>query len=196
MRLRELCEGRMLPPVDIGKEHYSALFDLCVSAVAEVTGVTSEEIMGRRRPRAVADARMMVYKMARHEIGVGTNAIGKCDDNKCPSLLWIGKKFGRDHGSVLHGVSAMSSHLSIDKKLYALYVEALEVYEISRAKYLSIEVRNVTDLQVHALQETIETIKESIRTHENALADTEKSLEEAKGGSNENMVQEQCASNG
>ena len=151
MELKKLCEGRMLPPIDIGKEHYDGLFDLIVESVEKATSVPAKEILGRRRPRDVADARMMVYKMARHEIGTGSDAVGPSGSDKCPSLKWIGGKFGRDHGAILHGIGAMSLHLTVDKKLFKTYAEALSYYEIRRAEYLSIKVKNITSLQIHAL---------------------------------------------
>ena len=194
MELKELCMGRMLPPVDIEKKHYDGLFNLCVEAVSEATGVPVLEIMGRRRPADIAEARMMVYKMSRHEIGTGDNAVDRGD--RCPSLQWIGDKFGRDHGSVLHGVNVCCNHLSVDKKFYAVYIKALNIYEINRGMYLSREVKKITNLQIHALQSSIDTIKNSIKEHEDALAKTELMLEESKGGLDENMVQEQCSSNG
>tara|TARA_Y100000310_G_scaffold284099_1_gene306659 strand:- start:8568 stop:9203 length:636 start_codon:yes stop_codon:yes gene_type:complete len=197
-KLKELCEGKMLPPIDIGKEHYEALFDLCISAVSEATGVSPEMILGRRRMRAVADARMMAYKMVRHEIGVGECGYDAVlyHDHKCPGYHWIADRFKNTHGAVIHGVKRVSLHLVVDRKLFNLYTKALSLYEIYRAEYMSTEVKSVTNLQIHALQASVETIKKSIKTYEDALAETERSLEEAKGGENENMVQEQCTSNG
>jgi len=195
MELKKLCEGRMLPPIDIGREHYEGLFRVCLKCVSEATAVPSEDILGRRRPKDVSDARMMVYKMCRHEIGTGHHA-SKNSGEDCPSLKWIGDKFGRDHGAVLHGVRAVSDHMTVDKKLYAKYIKALSLFEIERGLYLSSEVKHVTNLQIHALQNSVDTIKKSIEEHEEALRKTEEMLEESKGGIDEDMVQEQCSSDG
>ena len=196
MELRDICRGRMLPPIDVGPEQYEPLAGLCVSAVTNVTGVTSEEIFGRGRPQRVVDARQMAYKTVRHEIGVGVSAVKYGSDDKCPSLEWIASLFGRTHGAVSHGLTQISGILATEKKVYDVYVRVLSCYEVSRASYLSLNMDKISDLQIQAMKRNVESIQESISQHEEALSKAERELNAAIGGRNENMVQEQCPSNG
>jgi chromosomal replication initiation ATPase DnaA len=77
-------------------------FDEIIGLVESVTGITREEILGRKRPDDIAQARMLTYWLMR-EMG--------------HSLSSIGKMTNRDHGSVLNGCRRIKDWASVDNRL-------------------------------------------------------------------------------
>lgn len=85
----------ILTPADIARcEAIRAPHDAIAAIVAEVsaaTGISANEIMGRKKWGQISAARQMVYYIALR------NGL---------SLPAIGRVFGRDHTTVLHGINA------------------------------------------------------------------------------------------
>ena len=85
----------------------SAALAQCLIDVEDVTGVTSREILTRKRGyESTCLARFFVYAMMReHDHGF--------------SLKQIGDVMGRDHGAVISGLKTLRDRLSWEKKLKA-----------------------------------------------------------------------------
>ncbi len=85
----------MLTPADLARcDAIRAPHDAIAAIVAEVseaTGISATDIMGTRKWAQISAARQMVYYIA-HRNGM--------------SLPEIGRAFGRDHTTVLHGINA------------------------------------------------------------------------------------------
>lgn len=80
-----------------------------VELVASRTGVSRAQIMGRKRPQAVADARHIVCHLARELTEL--------------TLEDIGEVFNRDHGTVLHSVQVVANRCDTDAAFAALVRE-------------------------------------------------------------------------
>ena len=114
-----------MPPVLIEDKHKKDLLMIALDAVEEVTKVEKKELLGRRRIHGIVVPRFMVYKLIREECGHVT-------------LSWVGDKMGgRDHGSIIHGVSSLNNLLATDKTVQREYVRVLEMFEANRAQLLS-----------------------------------------------------------
>jgi len=81
--------------------------DLILSTVAEITGISINEIVGDKRSRSIVDARHLVMYLAREL----TDA----------SLPKIGERIGgRDHTTVLHAVDKITKLMKVDEDIYTL----------------------------------------------------------------------------
>lgn len=86
----------------------SPRIEVVIRAACEVMGISRDDILGRERKRQVAWRRQVVmlvcYDIADHA-----------------SLPQIGRAFGRDHTTILHGVNASAERLLRYPELRALY---------------------------------------------------------------------------
>jgi chromosomal replication initiator protein len=79
--------------------------DMIVSAVADFTGISSTEIIGDKRSRAVVEARHLTMYLARELTDL--------------SLPKIGERIGgRDHTTVLHAVEKITKLIQQDRSIY------------------------------------------------------------------------------
>jgi chromosomal replication initiator protein len=79
--------------------------DVILSAVAESTGVSVNEIIGDKRSRPVVDSRHLAMYLARELTDL--------------SLPKIGERFGnRDHTTVLHAVDKITKLMQQDREMY------------------------------------------------------------------------------
>ena len=88
-----------------------ATWELIIMVTSEQFGVTPVELMGRRRPQEVADARQTAMAQTRKRIRMSTPRIGQM--------------FDRDHGTILHAIAAVQSKRETDPRFRAK-VEAVE----------------------------------------------------------------------
>lgn len=68
-----------------------------VRVVSDHCGVSVNAIMGERRPERIARARMLAYYVQREKTGAPYQELGK----------W----WGKDHGTIMHGCQAMRNRL-------------------------------------------------------------------------------------
>lgn len=122
----------VLPVVRTTRREAIGLMDVALRAVCEVTGFTMASMKRKCRERKLADARFMLYKLLRHEVG----ATGKSDSSNLPYAL-IAEFMGRDHGAIIHGVNVINELLSYSKPLRQEYQSILKVYEDKRADFLT-----------------------------------------------------------
>jgi chromosomal replication initiator protein len=80
------------------------------AAVAEVSGLSVRQINGRRRDAKTYRARMVVYDLAREEMGA--------------KLTCIGRATGRDHTSVLHGINRCAELRVTDPEFERMHRDA------------------------------------------------------------------------
>lgn len=86
-------------------------FDMIVEAVAERLQLNSDVIFSRSRVRDVAEARMMIMYLAQKLLGLSTASIGR--------------KLGRQHTTVIHGIQTVEERLKKDNEFTSL-AEAIE----------------------------------------------------------------------
>lgn len=84
----------------------NAVLNPLLEDIETLTGVTRQQVLGKRRYEHVALARFMVYLALReHEFGY--------------SFACIGRTMNRDHGAVMHGIATLKRRASVDKRLRA-----------------------------------------------------------------------------
>lgn len=76
-----------------------------VSAVAAVTGITRDQMLGRRRAAPIVRARQMAMHLAMQHSG--------------QSSLVIARMLGRDHSTVLHGRDVIAARAAREPALAA-----------------------------------------------------------------------------
>lgn len=76
-------------------------FDMIVEAVAEKFRLPSDVIFSKSRVKDVADARMTIMFLAQRILGLSTGSIGR--------------KLGRKHSTVIHGLKTVSTRILEDK---------------------------------------------------------------------------------
>jgi len=109
--------------------------DRAVAAAAFETGIQPCQIVGRTRVESVAQARFIVY-----DICFKTNVFSQSQLGRC---------FGRDHGTIYHGVRVVKQRL--DEKENA-FKKFRELYARIKRKYKEYEnnpERMVQELSVH-----------------------------------------------
>ena len=187
--LTRVYRGSMLPSIHVVPEQFDELFDIALACVADVTGASEEELMGRSRVQPCCTYRFMLYKLMRHEVG---------DAHTGPSLSWIGNKMGRDHGTIIHGIDQIETYLESDRRVEPIYMRVLTRFEIARAEYVSMVLDEASSEQITGLKEAAATIAKAIKKHEDHLASVMEQLARAKlkEDDNENMVQDKCPSDG
>ena len=115
----ELVEQLEAPraPAEKILQFNDASFDRVVRTVARVTGVTEDDIKGHRRKAPIAAARQVAYWLMRHrtEQFKGTQ----------PGWSDIGRKFQRDHGTVMHGVRQVNNQCQVDARFRAKVNQAI-----------------------------------------------------------------------
>jgi len=183
--------GRSLPPIDVGRDKFDELFSIATECVVGVTGTPRATLLGQCRKQPYCTHRFMLYKLARHEIGVS-------EAGSRPTLTWIGIKMGKDHGAVLHGIRALEGILSIDRSVADTYLKVLVRYEIERAKLLCDSIGDASTAEVLMLKDAANTIHKAIADNEVRFAEVMEELAkiELKGGSDESLVQDECPPNG
>jgi chromosomal replication initiation ATPase DnaA len=87
-----------------GQRISAALLNGIVSELAELRGVSAEDILGQRRHRHVAHVRQEVMYRLRSRVGT--------DGRPLHSYPEIGRALARDHTSCLHGVRAHKARIS------------------------------------------------------------------------------------
>lgn len=93
---------------------HPGLMSRVIEVAAQMTGVRVAEIVGPRRDRETAHLRFAVM-LALHRRGV--------------SLSAMGRRFDRDHTSVMHAV-ARAREIAAGNPAYAEFVDALEVVPV------------------------------------------------------------------
>ena len=90
---------------------YSAKSDELVEIVAEVCGVSPENIMSRSRHTEYAHARFLIFRTLRR-MGYSYNQIAQ--------------KFNKNHATIIHGCNTIETLLSINDSSTKYKVEELE----------------------------------------------------------------------
>ena len=75
-------------------------FDMVVEAAAEKFRLNSDVIFSKSRVKDVADARMMIMYLAQKLLGLSTGSIGR--------------KLGRQHSTVIHGIKSVMERMQKD----------------------------------------------------------------------------------
>ena len=187
--LSPVYKGSVLPQIDVGPDQFDELFDIALSCVSEATGTPEKDLMGRGRFQPCCTYRFMLYKIARHEIG---------GENTHPPLSWIGRKIGRDHGAVMHGIDRIEAYLESDRTVEPVYMRIISRFEIARAEYLSMTLDEEANEKVVGLKKAAVTIARAIKKHEVHLASVMEKLAKAELEriNDEDMVQDKCSSDG
>lgn len=86
-------------------------FDIIVECVAEYYNLNPDSIFSKNRMRDINDARQLIMYLSHKHTGLSSNAIGR--------------KLNRQHGTVLHGISAVKERLTIMPEV-AKAIEAIE----------------------------------------------------------------------
>lgn len=81
-------------------------FDMIVEAAAERYRLNSDVIFSKSRVKDVADARMLIMYLAQKLLGLSTGSIGR--------------KLGRQHSTVIHGIKAVTERIGKDSDYYDL----------------------------------------------------------------------------
>lgn len=76
-------------------------FDMIVEAAAEKYNLNSDVIFSKNRMKDVADARMAIMYLAQRLLGLTTGSIGR--------------KLGRQHSTVIHGIKTVTARLEKDR---------------------------------------------------------------------------------
>lgn len=84
-------------------------FDMIVEETAEKFRLNSDVLFSKSRVKDVADARMTIMYLAQKLLGLSTGAIGR--------------KLGRKHSTVIHGIKAIGSRIEKDPEFAALVTE-------------------------------------------------------------------------
>lgn len=69
-----------------------------VKLVSEITGISNEDIFSKVRKWEVVRARFLIYHIA---------------DLEGYKKMWIGKFFGYDHSSIIHGIQKVRDEIKI-----------------------------------------------------------------------------------
>ena len=185
-----------LPILDVNPACWETLMEEALTAVSNVTGVAKCDILGRRRYGSIAEARLLLYKLCRYEIG--GSLVMDSIDRRIP--WWqIGRFVGdRTHGTVVHGIRAIQNRLATESKLRAMYRECLMKFEGLRAICLTEAGQDIPDVAVSdGVNVACDAIRRSIRAQEIGLANLRGQLrrcEKLMEGRHEGMVQEQRTS--
>ena len=75
-------------------------FDMIVESVAEVFHLNSDVLFSKSRVKDVADARMVIMYLAQRLLGLSAGSIGR--------------KLGRKHSTVIHGIKTVEQRLDAD----------------------------------------------------------------------------------
>ena len=185
------CKGAMLPQVPVNVDRHRELFMAAVECVSSSTGIDCDSILGVSRKRPIADARMMLYKIARDEIG------SKAGGHN-PTYEWIANQFTppKDHGTVLHGVKQLCDRIETSKLAKRQYIDALMEYEYERAVLLKGDYAQCATAGVVALNKTVAALRCKMLEDADTLELYMKALANAEGRGNESMVQDKLASDG
>ena len=87
-------------------------FDMIVEAAADKYRLNSDVIFSKSRVKDVADARMLIMYLAQKLLGLSTGSIGR--------------KLGRQHSTVVHGIKAITDRIQKDSD-YADLVRSVEL---------------------------------------------------------------------
>lgn len=187
----ENCEGAMLPLIAVGSDKHLELFDAAVDCVSYSTGIDRQSILGKSRKRPIADARMMLYKIARNEIG---SPLG----GQIPTYNWIGEQFDppKDHGTILHGVRQLRDRIETSKSAKLQFLDALMQFDCDRALVLRDQIATGVSDGVTALKQTITSLRCKMQRDADTLKVYLEALAKSEGRDNESMVQDKLASDG
>ena len=92
---------------------------IIIQTAAEVYGTSVDEISSKKRTSEVVRARFFIWKFMR--------------DNLNYTLKEIGRKFDKDHTTIIHGIEDANSRLeyySNDKKVYKQFINSLNNTEL------------------------------------------------------------------
>lgn len=84
-------------------------FDMIVEAAAEKFKLNADVIFSKSRVKEVADARMTIMFLAKKLLGLSTGAIGR--------------KLGRKHSTVIHGIRTLEKRIETDREFARLVTE-------------------------------------------------------------------------
>jgi len=185
------CKGAMLPEVPVNVDKHGELFRTALECVSSSTGIDCDSILGVSRKRPIADARMMLYKIARDEIGSRTSGY-------IPTFEWIANQFAppKDHGTVLHGVKQLCDRIETSKLARRQFVEALMEYEYGRSVLLKDDYAYCVSAGAVALRKTVAALRCKMQEDADTLELYMTALSNAEGRGNESMVQDKLASDG
>jgi chromosomal replication initiator protein len=96
MRIKAMCD----PGVEIVRE-----VDAVLRAVARVHGLSTAQVLSRRRDRVVVECRQSVMYVLYDQFPLSYN--------------WIGEYFGRDHGTVMYAVRVVRVLIEADRAFAA-----------------------------------------------------------------------------
>ena len=96
MELARQVVGRAVKP----SSQKAINFDMVVEAAADRFRLNSDVIFSKSRVRDVADARMVIMYLAQKILGLSTGSIGR--------------KLGRQHSTVIHGIKSVISRIQSD----------------------------------------------------------------------------------
>lgn len=194
----EQIRGSMLPLVEVDAAEYDALFDIAIDCVTESTGVNRVEILGTVRTDRIIFARFSTYKLVRDEL---------CSYYP-PNYDWIaskftgaGKKGGKHHGTIIHGIESLCNRISTNAREFRLYSLILGKFELGRADHVGVEVMQPHSSEASALKIAAARCARAIKINEEHLLDVMKrlaelELEEGKEYKDESLVQDKLTSNG
>ena len=187
----EKCKGAMLPEVPVNVDKHGELFRAAVECVSSSTGIDCDSILGVSRKRPVADARMMLYKIARDEIG-------SLASGNIPTFEWIANQFTppKDHGTVLHGVKQLCDRIETSKLAKRQFIEALMEYEYERSVLLKDDYAQCVSAGSVALRKTVAALRCKMQEDTDTLELYMTALSNSEGRSNESMVQDKLTSDG
>ncbi|MDE6811416.1 MAG: chromosomal replication initiator protein DnaA [Muribaculaceae bacterium] len=86
-------------------------FDMIVECVAEYYNLNPDSVFSKNRMRDINDARQLIMYLSHKHTGLSSTVIGR--------------KLNRQHGTVLHGISAIKERMSVIPEL-ANAIEAIE----------------------------------------------------------------------
>lgn len=84
-------------------------FDMIVEAAAEAYNLNSDVIFSKSRVKDVADARMAIMYLGQHLLGLSTGSIGR--------------KIGRKHSTVIHGIRTVTERMEQDRDFAGLIAD-------------------------------------------------------------------------